>query len=161
MKFRCWMVVKYVGCCEMWFDTFFFLFFLFTLACIKLKVIIKTFRHLTKIAMLVLFWTLFKGNIFFFQFAWLWHHFFGWVLKQLVLIIKMVLCFSESGSSGEAVQQSQVSSSKPSIVGTDILGSLLLEVGAFPQTTAFGLCITLFLWKQCCCAIHYCQTVLK
>ena len=35
---------------------------------------------------------------------------------------------SESGSSSEAVQQSQVSSSKPSLVGADILGSLLLEV---------------------------------
>ncbi|XP_076457101.1 uncharacterized protein LOC143291220 isoform X2 [Babylonia areolata] len=33
----------------------------------------------------------------------------------------------ESGSSSEAVQQSQVSSSKPSIVATDFLGSLLLE----------------------------------
>ena len=41
--------------------------------------------------------------------------------------------FSESGSSGEAVQQSQVSSSKPSIVGTDILGSLLLEVRTHSQ----------------------------
>ncbi|KAK7484351.1 hypothetical protein BaRGS_00024356, partial [Batillaria attramentaria] len=34
---------------------------------------------------------------------------------------------TESGSSSEAVQQSQVSSSKPSIVANELLGSLLLE----------------------------------
>ena len=37
-------------------------------------------------------------------------------------------CVAEGGAS-DAVQQSQVSSSKPTLIANDILGPLLLEVG--------------------------------
>ncbi len=40
-----------------------------------------------------------------------------------------MLCVVASGSSN-AVQQSQVSSSKPAILASDVLGPLLLEVNA-------------------------------
>ena len=45
----------------------------------------------------------------------------------VIVLIEMVSLFTEKASS-DAVQQSQVSSSKPSVLPTEVLGPLLLEV---------------------------------